>query len=134
MNQTTIYFNPELDTVHIMNHVGDGIRILSKRTNPETVQSIKVLAIAVPGSIGQAGFIHNLSRHLPALERLETFILVIEGETESARKNMEDALIKANERLRLEGKCGEWKVPVVKVMNSEAFESHLSTPCSLSQP
>jgi hypothetical protein len=57
---------------------------------------------------------------------LETIVLVILGcDAESTRKIMEDALIEVKDGLRLEGKYAEWKLPVVKVMSSRAFESAL---------
>jgi hypothetical protein len=125
MNQTAIYFNPELDIVHIVDALGSGIHTLFQRTDQETVQSIRALAVALPGSTVHPEFTRYVSKHLLALEGLETFILVIAGDAESTRSNMEDALFKTKDLLRSERKWEEWKVPVVKVMNSEAFESHL---------
>jgi hypothetical protein len=122
VKQTAIYFNPGLDIVHILDEFGHGIHNLSQRINQETIQRIKVLAVEfkdrfrLPSESAQ-----YLSRCLPAFERLETLVLVVRGDTEFYRKNM----IVANERLRLAGKCGEWKVPAVKAMNSATFESHL---------
>ena len=47
-------------------------------------------------------------------------MLIVRGDTEPFRKNM----IEAIDRLR-QMKSGEWKVPAVKAMNLDAFESHL---------
>jgi hypothetical protein len=123
-NQTAIYFNPELDTVHIFENVGDKIHNLTQRTNRETIQSIKVLALEFSGRFLQAEA-RYLSRCLLVFKGLETVVLVFGWDAEFTRKIMEDALIEVHNRLRVEGACAEWKVPAVKVMNSRAFETHL---------
>jgi hypothetical protein len=123
MNQTAIYFNPELDTVHILEDFGGAIYDLSKRTNQATTLSIKVLAVQIPGHFSRTEAIRYLSRHLPSFGRLETIVLVDFGW--DAESTLEDILIKTRDSLRLARKCAEWKVPVVKAMNSRAFESHL---------
>jgi len=109
VKQTALYFNPELDTIHVVDDVI--ATMLSHPIYTETTKRIKTLAIAAPCStiFAQYTCVYTLSRVLPALERLETYILVIEGgEAESStRKNMEDMMIQAQDRLRLEGKCGE---------------------------
>jgi hypothetical protein len=123
INQTAIYFNPELDTVHILEDFGRAIYDLSKRTNQATTLSIKVLAVQIPGHFSRTEAIRYLSRHLPSFGRLETIVLVDFGW--DAESTLEDILIKTRDSLRLARKCAEWKVPVVKAMNSRAFESHL---------
>jgi hypothetical protein len=122
MDQTVIYFNPELDTVHVAEHFGDKFRILSNRTNKETVQSIKVLAIGFPYGDLPSRFTQYLWECIPANGRLETIVLVF---AESTRKHiMEEALIEVNDCLQSEGRGEEQKMPVVKVMTRQAFEDH----------
>jgi hypothetical protein len=124
MDQAAIYFNPELDTVHIREDFGNGIYYLSKRTNQETTQSVKVLAVQFLGNFLPPDLTRYLSRHLRAFERLETIVLLaFEWDAESTRKDMEGILNKTHDSLRLMGECAEWKVPAVKVMNLRAFES-----------
>jgi hypothetical protein len=126
VNQPAIYFNPKLDTVYILEIYGDKIHNLSQFANQETIQSINALAVEFPYYISPIlanQFIRYLSEHLLAFERLETFVLVFGGDAESARKIMEDALMKAHDRLQ--GECVEWKVPAVKVMDSRSFERDL---------
>jgi hypothetical protein len=130
MNQTAIYFNPELDTVHILEDFGGAIYDLSKRTNQATTLSIKALAVQFLGdsSFSPAEAARYLSRHLVRVFwRLETIVLVVFGwDEEATRKDMEDVLVKTHDSLRLVGECAEWKVPAVKVMDSIAFESQYS--------
>jgi hypothetical protein len=123
-NHTAIYFNPDLDTVHILDNFGHGIITLSQCINQETLQRIKVLAVEFPRHVPPSQFTRYLSMRLPMFERLEIIVLVFGWDAAFTQKCMEDALIEVNDRLRLEGKNGEWKVPAVKVMNPEAFESH----------
>jgi hypothetical protein len=82
MKQTALYFNPELDTVHIVDdQPSTDLRNLSDRTDEETIQSIKALAIVL-----QDKFVHYIiAQRLLEFERLETLILVVDGGTEGDR-------------------------------------------------
>jgi len=128
VKQTALYFNPELDTVHILNARGTGIWTLSCRTQRETIQSIKVLAIG--SYLFQELWIQHIAGRLPVFESLEMLILVIEREVgrngkELIRVNMEDELVNVQDRLALrENSKKEWKLPVVKVMTRRVFENH----------
>jgi hypothetical protein len=128
MKQTALYFNPELDTVHIVDdQPSTDLRNLSDRTDEETIQSIKALAIVL-----QDKFVHYIiAQRLLEFERLETLILVVDGGTEgdgeesSFRERTENKLVKVRDYLVLHGNCKERKLPAVKVMTPEAFENHL---------
>jgi hypothetical protein len=87
-----------------------------------------VLAIGRPHL--QDVWTQHVAERLGAFEGLETLILVIDREVgkngkELIRVNMEDHLVKAQNRLVLQGNCREWKLPAVQVMTRRAFEDHL---------
>jgi hypothetical protein len=127
MKQTALYFNPKLDTVHVKD---DEFWTLSGSPYPnhmETTQSIRTLAV---GSQDVTVETEYVARGLRAFEKLEMLILVVDGEMAELswlRVNMEDDLVKAKGRLVAisQGKCREWKQPVVKAMTRRAFENNL---------
>jgi hypothetical protein len=107
MKQTALYFNPELETVHVPNDTGTGILTLCQ-THGETIQSIKVLAIE--SYIFQDVWTQYVAARLPSFESLETLILVSEREVarngkDLIRVNMENELVKLHDRLVLQGNC-----------------------------
>jgi hypothetical protein len=122
MKPTAIYFNPERDTVHVVDYDRE-LHQLLQHSNAETIRSIKVLAMG--GSLPNGEIIV-----MRRFESLETLIMVVEGEArrneaESIRENMEGRLVKTRDRLVLRGKFKEWKLPTVKVMDAVALESLL---------
>jgi hypothetical protein len=126
VKQTALYFSPELDIVHIADD--KQFWNLSYRAQTETIQSIKALAIG--NEIFQNQWTNYSAERLFAFESLVTLVLVIEREVggdeqELIRANMEGHLIKAQDRLVLQGNCKEWHPPTVKVMTRRAFENHL---------
>jgi len=130
MKQTALYFNRELDTVHVAcRQYTYEFNNLSYRTLKETIQSIKVLAIG--SQLFEGSWMGQVARCLPEYESLETLILVAsgemggEGDGSSVRVNMENALVEAQNQLVSQGNCKEQKLPVVKVMALQAFENHL---------
>jgi hypothetical protein len=131
MKQTALYFNPELDTVHII--VGSKhttqFWALSNIVDKETIQSIKMLAIEIQGFDDE--WARYFAGKLVLFARLETLISVVGDETRrdeegsSNQVNMEDHLVKVKDQLVLRGDCTGWNLPVVKVMTRQAFETHL---------
>jgi hypothetical protein len=126
MKQTALYFNPELDTIHIVDDErGSELWTLYSRTQKETIQSIKTLAIE--SHVDQQRLVKNIAALLPAFEVLETLILVIDGEAGkdeegfSVRERAENILIQVAAQLKI---CREWKLPMVKVMNPRAFKNN----------
>ena len=79
VNQTALYFNPELDTVHIAGMTE--FCNLSSRTDKETIQSIKWLSMGE--QLLQDMKTGYIARKLPAYESLEVLIVVVDGETGS---------------------------------------------------
>jgi hypothetical protein len=127
--QTAIYFNPELDTVRIVDEDGSEFRTFFLCTDKERIRSIK--ALAVGGCLLRERLWEYIAEKLPAFESLETLILVVDGKTGRAEKGssirvkMEDHLVKAKGRLVLQGKSKEWKLPAIKVMDTRAFKNDL---------
>jgi hypothetical protein len=118
MKPTAVYFDPERDTVHLID-LGREVHHLLQDNNEETMRSIKALAMG--GRL--LGEVYIMKR----FESLETLIIVVEGETgrneaESIRENMEGLLIKTRDRLTLRGHCKEWKLPMVEVMDALDFD------------
>jgi hypothetical protein len=125
MKQTAIYFNPELDTVYIVDELGNEFSIFLMCTDKERIRRIKTLAVG--GHHLQERLREYIAEKLPAFEGLETLILVIDGKKNgsSIRVKMEDQLAKVNDQLVLHGKSKEWKVPAVQAMNPRDFKSDL---------
>jgi hypothetical protein len=128
MKQTALYFNSELDTIHIVDDdLSTKCWTLAYRASMETVKSIKALAIGHQCFDGLVA--KYIAERLVAFERLETLILVVDGETDeegaSIRENMEDDLVTTKDRFILRGQCNVWNLPAVKVMTPGAFENHL---------
>jgi hypothetical protein len=124
MKQTAIYYNPERDTVYIVDYVREMDHLLH-RHNEETIRSIKVLAM---GGRPVGDLLRVTQNAIGRFEGLERLIFVVEGESardedESIRENVEGILIKTGGRLILEGNRKERKLPMVKVMGALAFES-----------
>jgi hypothetical protein len=129
------YFNPELDTVHIVNNkFCSELWTLSRKIRRETIQSIKTLVIGsqrIQQNLWTTKWIIFVAGKLPTFESLETLILAVEGlprdEEEWIRENMEDHLIKVKNSpaLYMWGVRQKWKLPVVKVMNPQTLDSQL---------
>jgi hypothetical protein len=126
MKQTALYFNPKLDTVHIKKDEFRTLAGTSYSIHWKTTQSIRTLAIG-----SQDVRMKYVARQLRAFRMLEMLILVIDGEMaddgegSSLPENMEDYLVKVKDQLVLQGKCKAWKLPLVKVMDAQAFENDL---------
>jgi len=127
MTQTALYFNPELDTVHIGNQSAQDLGHICY--HKEAIQNMKVLAI---GSLPfHPVWIGYIGRMVPAFENLETLILVIVGESgsdedgSSFRSKVENEIVQANDLFYSQGNRKDWKLPEVKVMSLQDFENHL---------
>jgi len=129
MKQSAVYFNPELDTVHVVaDNCRTGLSDLFYRTHEETAKSIRTLAIE------SQEFSRDLTRNIAwrlqlGFLRLETLILVVDRKTvtgeegqELVQLGMETSLVETQDRLILQGESKEWKLPVVKVTTREDFE------------
>jgi hypothetical protein len=133
--QSALYFNPDLDTVRLVNDDRSGFyNLIRRRTNEKTVQSIKTLAIGAQLPLAETTT-YLPTGNLSLFEGLETLILVVErldtevegNEEEAIREYVKDRAIKAGDhpRTHRNGQELEWKLPAVKVMNSHTFENHL---------
>jgi hypothetical protein len=118
MEQTSLYFNPVLDIVHIQvadDERGNDLFNLAYRTDKETIQNIRVLAIGGPFAPEMfTRIIRFTAGNLHPLQALEKLILVVDSPTGFGWACMKDALDMAKEQLVLQGKCKEWKLPVVE--------------------
>jgi hypothetical protein len=114
--------------VRLVNDYSDFYNLV--RTNEKTIRRIKVLALGAQLPLAET-MTHIPTWNLFLLRELETLILVVEmeagrNEGGSIQEYMQDRLIKARDRLRMHGrKEFEWKLPVVMVINPQAFENHL---------
>jgi hypothetical protein len=126
MVQTSLYFNPVLDTVHIQvtdNEPDNDLFNLAYRTDEETIQSIRVLAIGGPFAPEKFMKITRfVARNLHPLQALEKLILVDNCGTGFVWACMKADLDMAKDQLVLQGKCKEWKLPVVEVVAPQYFE------------
>jgi hypothetical protein len=123
IEQTAIYFNPQLDIVHVADEFGSKLQDLFL-VDEETIRSIKTLAIGIPSLRAY------LAAHLLRFASLETLILAAEGEVGKdeetlIRENMEDNLVMfKNFLLSKENRIHrEWNLPAVKVMSPQTLES-----------
>jgi len=117
----TIYFNPEVDTVHVIDDSGRKFRDLLL-ADTETIRSIKTLAVG--SHLSHDNSRQHTTTYLRPFKSLQTLILVVEGEAdmneqELIRKHMEDELAKLRNRLIRQ------KLPLVKVMDAQTLESLL---------
>ena len=122
MKPTAIYFNPHLDTVRVPEESSRNLEIFLRFTDKETIRIIKTLAIGGQLFHTRKAWRDYIAGRLPAYGGLETLIFVAEDETagderkSSIRADMEDHLVKAKDKLVLQGGWREWKLPVVKVV------------------
>jgi len=137
--QTAIYFNPDLDTVHVMDEFGGRLlRFISQRTDEETIKSIRFLVIkkifidldsededyAVWGE-DQNDF-SEMWDDLVLFERLEEIIWVFDDadtkeKAKSDRREILHEMKTFRNSLRQRGVV--WRVPAVKVMGPKTLES-----------
>jgi hypothetical protein len=122
VTQTAVYFNPELDAVHVVDEFGSKFQDLCQYTNKETIQSIKMLVVG--SRLYQDDLKQQTVMSLLPFKRLETLIF-LQGEAgrdedELIREDMEDKLAKVMNRLVLPKVRQASQLPAVKVRMMDA--------------
>jgi hypothetical protein len=145
VKRTAIYFNPDLDIVHIIDVYYDVERInLLHRTEQETVRRIKAFVIEgshtmealaetmdksnEPVEMFQPWICNNLER-LEGLEEL-IWVVVNKATIDSVQKIIEHNLVLFVDKLReREGTQSRWRAPVVRVVDEHAFGREYGGEC-----